>query len=630
MRSHTRLTFRRTATSVLLLAIFTALIVFVFSHGRDERLFEQLADDLFRSEMTANTLNMHYTLAFPEAFGIQEYNAILPCYSFDDDLSALTQTENLLKRLKSLNASKLSDRNRYTLTLLANTLENSLALSNYPYYEEPLSPSSGMQSQLPILLAEYTFRSVRDVEDYLDILDQTDEYFEALLIYQQEKADAGLLMPSVSLLQVVEQCDTILTKEELDAGTHFLQTTFAERLEGLISDGELTSQKAESYQVLNNRLLRTVMLPAYEALGDGLLVLEDPAIPLKGLAAQPNGAAYYEQLLISQTGSYRPVSEIKEMVITKLYEEYQNLIDILSETPDLVNVPYDTLLEQEFPYKNAAEMLTDLQERMSADFPPLDANEPLPSVAVKAVSENLQDYCAPAFYLTPPLDDTSSNAIYINEKSTPAGLELYTTLAHEGYPGHMYQSVYHNRNTMDSSDDTSNHVRELLWYGGYLEGWALYVEFISYDYATQLYQETASASQTADSFTTDSSTSETMSAAIQLIKHDRSLQLSLYSLLDIMIHYENASQEQVANLLHNFGISSQTAVSAIYEYIVEEPTNYLKYYLGYLEILELKKEARELWGNNYSDYEFHTFLLDCGPADFTFLEERLAEWEAVK
>ena len=630
MRSHTRLTFRRTATSALLLAIFTALIVFVFSHGRDERLFEQLADDLFRSEMTANTLNMHYTLAFPEAFGIQEYNAILPCYSFDDDLSALTQTENLLKRLKSLNASKLSDRNRYTLTLLANTLENSLALSNYPYYEEPLSPSSGMQSQLPILLAEYTFRSVRDVEDYLDILDQTDEYFEALLIYQQEKADAGLLMPSVSLLQVVEQCDTILTKEELDAGTHFMQTTFAERLEGLISDGELTSQKAESYQVLNNRLLRTVMLPAYEALGDGLLVLEDPAIPLKGLAAQPNGAAYYEQLLISQTGSYRPVSEIKEMVITKLYEEYQNLIDILTETPDLVNVPYDTLLEQEFPYKNAAEMLTDLQERMSADFPPLDANEPLPSVAVKAVSENLQDYCAPAFYLTPPLDDTSSNAIYINEKSTPAGLELYTTLAHEGYPGHMYQSVYHNRNTMDSSDDTSNHVRELLWYGGYLEGWALYVEFISYDYATQLYQETASASQTADSFTTDSSTSETMSAAIQLIKHDRSLQLSLYSLLDIMIHYENASQEQVANLLHNFGISSQTAVSAIYEYIVEEPTNYLKYYLGYLEILELKKEARELWGNNYSDYEFHTFLLDCGPADFTFLEERLAEWEAVK
>ena len=332
-------------------------------------------------------------------------------------------------------------------------------------------------------------------------------------------------------------------------------------------------------------------------------------IPLKGLASQPDGAAYYEQLLISQTGSYRPVSEIKELVITKLYEEYQNIVDILSNTPNLVNVPYDTLLEKDFPYKSAAEMLTDLQKRMSNDFPPLDANEPLPSVAVKAVSQNLQDYCAPAFYLTPPLDDTSSNAIYINEKSTPAGLELYTTLAHEGYPGHMYQSVYHNRNTMNSSDDSSTHVRELLWYGGYLEGWALYVEFISYDYASELYQETA----------------DTMSAAIQLIKHDRSLQLSLYSLLDIMIHYENASVEQVTELLHNFGITSDTTVAAIYEYIVEEPTNYLKYYLGYLEILTLKEEARELWGENYSDYNFHKFLLDYGPADFTFLHERLTE-----
>ena len=610
MRFHTRPASRRFLTAASFMAVLTALTLFLFLHSRDERLFEQITYDLFRSEMTSNTLNMHYTIAFPEDFGIQDYEAILPCYSYDDDRSALTQTRDLLQQLQSLNASRLSDRNRFTLSLLENTLENSLALGNYPYYEEPLAPSSGMQSQLPILLAEYTFRSVRDVEDYLDLLDQTDEYFEALLQYEQEKADAGLLMPSVSLLKVVEQCDTILTKEELDAGTHFLQTTFSERLEGLIADGELTAEKGESYQALNNRLLRTVMLPAYERLGDGLLVLEDPTIALAGLAAQPEGTAYYEQLLISQTGSYRPVSEIKEMVTARLYQEYQEIVGILSKTPDLINVPYQTLLVKEFPYKTATEMLVDLQERMTDDFPPLDSSEPLPCVAVKAVSENLQDYCAPAFYLTPPLDDTSSNAIYINEKSTPMGLELYTTLAHEGYPGHMYQSVYHNRNTMGASDDTVGHVRELLWYGGYLEGWALYVEFIAYDYASELYQENA----------------ESLSAAIQLIKHDRSLQLSLYSLLDIMIHYENASMEQVGELLHKFGITSEASISAIYEYIVEEPANYLKYYLGYLEILELKEAAHELWGESYSDYDFHRFFLDCGPADFETLRQELEDY----
>lgn len=32
-------------------------------------------------------------------------------------------------------------------------------------------------------------------------------------------------------------------------------------------------------------------------------------------------------------------------------------------------------------------------------------------------------------------------------------------------------------------------ARKLIWYGGYLEGWALYVEFLSYDYAADLLEQ---------------------------------------------------------------------------------------------------------------------------------------------
>lgn len=642
MRSRIRFTPRKTICAAAFMAAFIAMILFLFSLDQDERLFNRITSDLFYSEMVSNTLNMHYTLAQPADFGIRDYEAVLPCYSPDESSSSLIQTENLLNKLHSLNSDKLSPQNQITHALLVSSLENSLALGNLPYYEEPLSPSSGMQSQLPILLAEYTFRSSRDVEDYLKLLDQTDEYFEALLVFEQEKADAGLLMSSVSLKKVVEQCDTILNEEELNAGTHFLQTTFQERLEPLIKDGAITQEKALSYISQNNRLLRTVMRPAYEALGDGLIVLEDPSIPLAGLASHSEGAVYYEQLLLSQTGSSRSVSEIKEILTAQFEREYNALKDLIVNTPSLATQSYDRLLEREFPLQNAAQMLMDLQQRMADDFPPLDQEEPLPSVAIKPVSQSLQNYCAPAFYLTPPLDDTSSNAIYINEKSTPNGLELYTTLAHEGYPGHMYQSVYHNRAMIQQGDITAN-VRELLWYGGYLEGWALYVEFISFDYASELYREqseTAAAATVGTSASAAASASaagsastsqealpdtETLMAAIQLAKHDRSLLLCLYSLLDIMIHYENASQEQVAELLGRFGITSEASVNAVYEYIVEEPANYLKYYLGYLEILELKNTAKKLWGDAYSDYGFHTFFLESGPADFGTLQEMLME-----
>lgn len=554
-------------------------------------------------------MNMHYTLAYPENFGVYHYEPTLPCYSLEGTLSGQAATENLLASLNRIDASKLPSKDSYAYHLLKRSLENSLKLSYYSYYGEPLSPSSGMQSQLPVLLAEYTFRRKQDVEDYLKLLDQSDEYFASLLTYEQEKADAGLLMAASSLKKVIRQCDTIVTIEELEQGTHFLQTTFMERLQPLMDNGLLTEEEAKAYQMQNNRLLRTVLLPAYETLADGLYVLTDDSIPLTGLGAKPYGADYYRLLLASETGSYRDIPQIKQLLLEQFSTEYHTIRQLLSEnSSSMQELSLDSV--DVFPYQNADVMLADLQKRMSKDFPPLPADQIADSqinVTVKAVSPNLENYCAPAFYLTPPIDDTENNTIYINERNSPEGLELYTTLAHEGYPGHLYQTVYSNRCLMSGND---NPVRQLLGYGGYLEGWALYVEFISYSYAADIYEE--------QGFTAEAT-------AARLEAHSRSLQLCLYSLLDIMIHYENASYQQVAELLGKFGISNPVSTRAVYTYIAEEPCNYLKYYLGYLEILELKKTARELWGDDYSDYYFHTFYLECGPSDFTSLRERLAE-----
>ena len=455
-----------------------------------------------------------------------------------------------------------------------------------------------------ILLAEYTFRSKRDVEDYLSLLEQTDQYFASLLLYEQEKADAGLLMPAASLKSVREQCDTVISASSLQSGTHFLQTTFRERLESLTDANLITPEEAQKYINTNDRLLKTVLLPAYTALGHGLLILEDESVPLTGLAAFPRGKEYYESLLISETGSYRSVSQIQELLTTYFTREFETLRALLSEHPEIAQ-KYSNDESVDFPYENAAQMLTDLKGRMTGNFPAVPGDNC--SVSIKAVSQSLSDYCAPAFYLTTPLDDTTWNVIYINEPKTPKGLELYTTLAHEGYPGHLYQNTYHNRTDLSRGEHP---VNELLWYGGYLEGWALYVEFMSYDYASAMLQETNRGQD---------------ALWVQTEKHNRSLQLCLYSLLDIMIHDENASYSQVAKVLDKFGIDDSSSVRAIYTYIVQEPCNYLKYYLGYLEILSLRERARSLWGDDYSDYRFHCFYLDNGPADFLSLNELLTE-----
>lgn len=584
------------------LLIFLCMTFFLFSYKGDEKRFAGITADLFAEEMKANTLNMHYTLACPENFGVYDYAPVLPGCRPDAVLSSQAKTENTLAALNALHMEKLSETDAWLWRLLTRSLENSLALSSFPYYSEPFSPASGTQTQLPILLAEYTFRTKRDVEDYLALLSQTDDYFASLLLYEQEKAAAGLGMPAAFLKEVREQCDNIITSAALESGSHFLQLTFRDRLDSLLQAQIITSEEAENYVMQNERLLKTVVLPAYIALGDGLLLLEDESVLPAGLASLPEGKAYYEQLLIAETGSYRPVKEIQDLLAARFQADYENFQNIMDWHPELLPLLREDGSD-DFPYSGAVQMLADLQQRMTGVFPALPGG--ITNAAVKAVSPSLEPYCAPAFYLTVPLDATDVNTIYINRRKTPGKLELYTTLAHEGYPGHLYQTVYHNRISLASGERPA---RQLLWYGGYQEGWALYVEFLSYDYAVQFLSEDGQ---------------ETASLTAQLESCSRSIQLCLYSLIDTMIHYDGASYSQIANVLENFGITDSEAVKSVYNYIVQEPCSYLKYYLGYLEILSLRETAKELWGNDYSDYRFHCFYLDCGPADFLSLNERL-------
>jgi len=576
----------------------------LFSAGSDTRKFDKLTETIFRTELSGNTLNLHYTLAHPENFGIAHYEPALPCYSISETETADAALDFYIAELNDIDSLNLDENRKYTYDLLSRFFNHLKEGEAFPYYEEPLSPSAGMQSQLPILLAEYTFRDVEDVEDYLGILDNTDEYFASLLTFEQEKKAAGLLQADTSLNKVREQCYTILSKKELEAGTHFLQTTFSERLQSLFSAGLVSEAQIASYTAENDRLLTTVMQPAYEALADGLFILTgDGTSTPKGLCNLPHGKDYYTWLVKKNTGSSLTVEEIKGLLYPKFDTEYETLRSLLLQREDAVDVWADVLSAESFFVESSANMLTDLQLRMAQDFPAFP--ETAPGVCVKTVSDSLENYCAPAFYLTPPMDDTDNNVIYINEQSTPAGLELYTTLAHEGYPGHLYQSVYSQQTLLQNE---SNHVRQVLWYGGYLEGWAIYVEFEAYDYAAAIATENGNADA---------------AYAYEIEKHNRNMQLCLYALLDIAIHYDGATLSQVQQVLASLGIENEETARNVYDYIAEEPSNYLKYYLGYLEILRLKDEATTLWGENYSDLRFHTFFLDRGPSDFTTLSEAL-------
>lgn len=595
------------------LVLFTSLIVSfslvlgIYLYTDDSRRFKNLTEELFYSELSSNTLSLHYTLAFPENYGIDE-PACLPSYEMEPD-NGEGEIRTMLDRLSEISPARLSDKDAYAYELLTRYLELRLTGTAYPYYSDPLSPSSGMQSGLPILLADYTFRSAKDVEDYLHILDQTDTYFDGLIQYEKEKSENRLFMSDASAGKIIEQCCFIMDKDALSSGTHFLHTTFEERLDVMLQEDLITEEQKSQWLSENDRILTTVMAPAYERTADAFTILQGSGSNDMGLCYFPEGRAYYEYLLASTTGSSRSIAEIKTMLFNDFQQNMTALSNLFRRYPELSAI--SSLDAKVFPYSTPEEMLEDLKARMTNDFPAFPASKNGdfdPSYTIKSVSPSMEDYCSPAYYLTPPIDDMSGNIIYINHKNAPDALTLYTTLAHEGYPGHLYQTVY---SQLYMNQEDASCIRYLFHYGGYVEGWALYVENMSYDYARSLVQEK----------------SPLTAAYYEACRLNRNIQLCLYSLLDIAIHYEGATPAKVQAILQQLGITNQETASAIYTYIVEEPATYLKYYLGFMEFTILRNAARKLWGDDFTLQRFHRFILETGPSDFQGLQGRLASWQ---
>lgn len=566
-----------------------------------------MTDAFFVRSLENDALNLHYTLADPAKYGITLKNASLPVYSRQEALTSAESAQKLMEQLSRLEPDRLGDEDRYTLNLLLSWLETQLEGQNYSYYEEPLSPSSGMQTELPLLFAEYTLRNKEDVDTYLSLLESVGPYLQGLSDFEAEKAAAGLFMTAQDAENVVAQCDRIMDSSALALGGHFLQTTFSGRLEKLCQENAITASEKEFYLSENDRILTTVVQPAYEKLGDDMLLLSGKGQYDGGLWEMPEGRSYYAWLVQKNTGSTLDMDGIYIVLQKAFRKKFSDLKDLAAKYRELTgNDPELSPLSEGFPLSDPTSILTDLQSRMQKDFPPLSALscEPI-SCTVKDVDAALEQYTSPAFYMTPPVDDLYHNTICINRASTSEGIELYTTLAHEGYPGHLYQTVY---SSLYAASKKEQPVRELLFYGGYVEGWAYYTEQLSYEYAADLLSGV------------DSRSAAGLLCALTSAQRD--LQINLFSLLDVSLHYYGASRQDILRSLESFGLPAESA-ERIYNYLRTEPAVYLKYYVGYLEMTALKNRAKAQWGDAFTPMRFHQFVLEAGPSDFTNLTKRL-------
>ena len=565
---------------LLLTILLSPYLISYWKTYRINKQFEQYTDELFFTDVQGNALNLHYTLAAPEKLGITDYPVSLGNFDPSRISSRTLLWESRKSALEKFPFERLSQQNQLTKDILCLAYETELLSGNNYLLEEYLSPSLGVQAQLPILLAEYTFRREQDVQDYIKLLASVDTYFQNILTFEQLKSQNGTFMSDTTVDRITEQCSAFITNPE----ENYLHTVFQEKLKDV---PQLTAAKQKAYQKLHMKILQEQVLPAYQALIDGLCLLKGSGKNPGGLSGLPGGKAYYEYLLKSSCGIYETVEQIQTRLLKQLQMDMEESENILHKKPELIyriakKQPAFSVQEKSSP----EDILKTLQNKLLKDFP----SPPETSYKVKYVHKDLEAYLSPAFYLTPPIDTLSPNDIYINEYAGMKGTELFTTLAHEGFPGHLYQ-------TISFASTNPPKIRHLLGMSGYVEGWATYVETYAYNYADQ-----------------DSDLSR-----LQWL--NRSLNLCILSLLDTGIHYDGWSRETTTEFLSGFGITDSTAQQEIFQVIVEDPANYLKYYMGYLHFLDLREDCKKEMGEHFDIRKFHQKILEIGPCQFPILEK---------
>lgn len=567
------------------------------------------SDQLFRYEITQDSITTAYHLRQPERYRIPSLPATLSSF----DAKEYEQTaaskhnnsiQNLLKHLQQLPHDSLSGSDSLCYNLMEQYLSLSSSLRQYPYYESLLGASTGVQVNLPVTLCEYPLTDASSVDTYLQILKQVPDYFNNVIQYETKRISLGYPVPSFLSLATKQQIQTFL------AGLRETDNCFTETFSTRIQDIEsLSASQKKKYILQNKDIIRKSILPAYETLyaycnrqtasiDSKQADTDTPATPnslidpdtVYGLCTLPSGKDYYSYLVRQATGSSRSITDLITMTDHALQDTLGNVLNIA--LTDQTAYLYYCEHPLETYYNSPEAILEALSLMIRKDYPVLKTQ---PHYVIKQVPKSLAASLSPAFYMIPAMDDDSNNTIYINSLYTnDENGNLFTTLAHEGFPGHLYQTVYFN-STRPSP------IRQILDYPGYVEGWASYVEINIFPYLDYPLKG---------------------NSLCKLYQSDTIINLALCSRIDLGVNYEGWTLNDTRHFFEKNGFRDYYAEN-IYSYVVESPSNYLSYFIGYLEIEDLKSAYRNLKMENYSDWDFHKHILDIGPADFDTIRKSL-------
>ncbi|MCL2672685.1 MAG: DUF885 domain-containing protein, partial [Clostridiales bacterium] len=361
----------------------------------------------------------------PEDYGIDlsEVEMHLGRFSLDNQAQWYADMRDFSVRLQEIDASKLSAQNKIAYATMEQELADELiaAEKDYDIYYEPLVPYVGMQSNLPLTFAIWELDDVDDIEIYMVLLRDVPAFLENILEWEQLRADAGIFMTEHALDGILDDLgETIKAKDANALLSHFDDCVNAM--------ADLSDEQKAEYIAVHRKVVVNDYNAAFIALRDGLETLRPKCRePLGALASgDEKYMAYFMDRTRITTGYNFDLDEAYAQLedgMTRWISLYRGAID---QSDDLF----------EFRMDGVSEAADELRELTYTFLPALQAH----SVNYVNVPKELEEQFSPAAYLIPPIDDWFRNTVLVNKPDEDE--TLFFTMAHEAYPGHLYQYNY--------------------------------------------------------------------------------------------------------------------------------------------------------------------------------------------
>ena len=554
----------------------------------DNKEFDEFLDSVFDEFVTMNFLSMHYTVVDYKSYGVQkpEVGCGTIKYEFDEKTYQIVLSE--IEKLESFDFDSLSYRQQYDYeTLLYSDYETMLNLSFWKY-NYCFSEESNVTENLVSSFSDYVFYDKEALDDYMICLADLDRYLDDCLTYTSEQAKDKIYLLDDWIDYVCSYCDSFVNASE-----NAIITTFNKRIDDVdfLSDAEKQNYKDECEKIVKQEII-----PAYKKVSSELKKYEGKSNYKEHILSRISPEYAKAQFYLNGSNN-EPLEKVFEDLKSNFRYLESRFYDMFSDN-EAYSIVYYALYEPSGALNLSAEdTLEYLRTNLVVAYPDLGNI----SYNVDYLSDELGSTTTKAYYYSSPIDDYNQNIIRINPNNTDIGYDTYSTLAHEGFPGHLYQHVYallHGQHKFRSTQG----------FGGNTEGYAVMAQ---YDAIKIAGIDNELAQDALFFYTTD--------------------YFMMYSIIDMGVNYFGWSVDDIIKFFGDddpYGIYSFTEDNAEYYYdlFIEMAGIYSCYGLGFSKYMSLRNNAKQQLGGKFDLVEFNDYVLKNGTIPFNILEGCIDEY----